>query len=81
MGKQKDQLLSEESKNGAISDEALGEIAGGFKINKNSLKKVLNKVGIAVFISGGLSTGLSALSEDKTKKPKKNSDDSFSSGA
>ena len=81
MEKQKDQLLSEESKNGAISDEALGEIAGGFKIDKNSLKKVLNKVGIAVFIGGGLSTGLSALSEDKTKKPKKNSDDSFSSGA
>lgn len=54
MEKPKVEISPEEAKNGVISEEALDEIAGGFKVNKNLLKKVLTGASVAVLVGGGL---------------------------
>lgn len=47
----------EEFKNGAISEEALEEIAGGLKMPKITLKKVLIGAGVAILAAGGAAAG------------------------
>lgn len=41
-------MSEKELKNGLISEEALDEIAGGIKMDKESLKGYLKKAGVAV---------------------------------
>ena len=53
MEKQKVQISPEEAKNGVISEEALEKIAGGFKVNKDLVKKVLAGASVAVIVGGG----------------------------
>ena len=43
----------EEFKNGAISEEALDEIAGGLSISKSTVKNVLIAAGIGILAVGG----------------------------
>lgn len=38
----------EEMKNGMISEEALEEVAGGLKVNKETLTKVLEVAGVDI---------------------------------
>lgn len=65
----------EEIKNGVISEEALDEIAGGLKISKSTVKKVLATAGVVVGALGALGGGVGGgyLVYDKffkNKKPK-----------
>ena len=42
----------EEYKNGAISEEALEEVAGGLKMDKEKLKKTLALAGVGIVTAG-----------------------------
>ncbi len=56
----------EEFKKGAISEEALDEIAGGLSISKSTVKNVLIAAGIGVLAAGGAT----ALAVSKSGKGK-----------
>lgn len=47
-------MSEKELKNGIISEEALEKIAGGLKIDKESLKKYAKKAGIAIVSAGAI---------------------------
>ena len=52
----------EEFKNGAISEEALDEIAGGLSLSSISLKNALIAAGVAIVAAGSFTAG--ALVQD-----------------
>ena len=58
----------EKFKNGAISEEALDEIAGGLSISKSTVKNVLIAAGIGVLAAGG-ATALAMSKNGKGKSP------------
>lgn len=60
----------EEFKNGVISEEALGEIAGGLKISKSAVKKILAGacVGVLALGAAGGAAGGGYLLYNKFKK-------------
>ena len=62
----------EEIKNGVISEEALEEIAGGLKISKSTVKKVLATAGVVVgalgAIGGTTIAGYEIYKYNKNKK-------------
>ena len=61
----------EEIKNGVISEETLDEIAGGLKISKSTVKKVLTTAGVVVGALGGGVGGYLVYDKFfKNKKPK-----------
>ena len=51
----------EEFKNGAISEEALDEIAGGLNMSSSTIKKAVIAAGIGVLAAGGLGAGYTYL--------------------
>ena len=53
----------ENFKNGAISEEALDEIAGGLSISKSTVKNVLIAAGIGVLAAGAGVTGTLGVQE------------------
>lgn len=53
----------EKFKNGAISEEALDEIAGGLSISKSTVKNVLIAAGIGVLAAGAGVTGTLGVQE------------------
>ena len=58
----------EEYKNGVISEEALEEVAGGLKVNKARLKKVLALQGVGIVAIGLGYGGYKFLSKKETSK-------------
>ena len=60
----------EEFKNGVISEEALGEIAGGLKISASTVKKVLAGAGVGILALGaaGSAAGGGYLLYNRYKK-------------
>ena len=58
----------EEFKNGAISEEALDEIAGGLSVSKSTVKNVLLAAGIGILAAGG-ATALAMSKNGKGKSP------------
>lgn len=60
----------EEFKNGVISEEALGEIAGGLKISKSAVKKILAGacVGVLALGAAGGAAGGGYLLYNRYKK-------------
>ncbi len=48
--------MAEEMKNGAISEEALEQVAGGLSISSSTLKKILIGAGVAILVAGGATT-------------------------
>ena len=59
----------EEFKNGAISEEALDEIAGGLSVSSSAVKNVLIAAGIGI-LSAGVGAGYAYLtSEDDIDAP------------
>ena len=60
----------EEFKNGVISEEALGEIAGGLKMSKSAVKKILAGacVGVLALTAAGGAAGGGYLLYNKFKK-------------
>ena len=53
----------EEFKNGAISEEALDEIAGGLSLSPSAVKKALLAAGIGVLAAGGIGAGYLGYNE------------------
>lgn len=64
----------EEFKNGAISEEALDEIAGGLKMPKITLKSALIGAGVAILAAGGAAAAATTGIVLSKKKKKKNTD-------
>lgn len=64
----------EEIKNGVISEEALDEIAGGLKISKSTVKKVLATAGVVVGALGAIG-GTVTIGKVAHKLRKKHVDD------
>ena len=60
----------EEFKNGAISEEALDEIAGGLSISKSTVKNVLIAAGIGVLAAGAVSGYYAGRRNSSSKKAK-----------
>ena len=59
----------EEFKNGVISEEALDEIAGGFKLPKLTVKNILLGAGVAITALAGATIG-GKIAYAMTPKPK-----------
>lgn len=64
-------FIMEQFKNGAISEEALDEIAGGFNISPSVVKKALIAAGVGILAAGvGVGGTIGIKKYNKSKSPK-----------
>ncbi len=63
--------MTEEMKNGVISEEALEQVAGGLNVSSSTLKKILISAGVVVTVAAGVTT-LGAVGKKKGWFSKKN---------